>query len=471
MTRVDTAALLRWLLVTAGVAAVLAVVVKGGRALIMAWDQPRQLVLLLPFLAAGVAAVTLFLLWPLLERTVARVTGRSLGSPYSALAEAARRIQAGTLEQVLPGLAQVLVEGTGAVRAAVWLAVGDRLVEAVSHPPHGDGATSSGRTVPGLAELLLEPDVDSAVPVLDAGALRAALTITKPAAVTVADRELLHDVANGATLPLRVVSLNAELSERVRRASELAEELGASRRRLDSAREAARRRLLADLSHATGDRLAGLRTELAAARAGLADAPDDLAPARESLARARALLDDLLDRFRTVARGVYPSVLRDHGPAAALDEVVADLPRPVRLSAELGPRAAWELESGLYYAAASALRELAGRPADRELSLHLEECRGELSVVLDDPAPPVDPGRLEAALADDADRLVALGGGLRITGSGADGAGSRRGGPHVVVRAWVPDRVEPVVERAVEAEVTGAGVTGAEVVGAGVAVR
>jgi hypothetical protein len=150
---------------------------------------------------------------------------------------------------------------------------------------------------------------------------------------------------------------------------------------------------------------------------------------------------------------VYPSVLRDHGPAAALDEVVADLPRPVRLSADLGSRAAWELESGLYYAAASALRELAGRPADRELSLRLEECRGELSVVLDDPAPPVAPERLETVLADDADRLVALGGGLRVTGSGEDGAGSGRGGPHVVVRAWVPDRVEPVVDRAVEAEV------------------
>ncbi|MGY1590817.1 hypothetical protein ACI79D_02455 [Geodermatophilus sp. SYSU D00708] len=452
MTRVRSAALLGWLLVTGGVAAVLLAFAWGGHGLITALAMNRQLLLLLPFLAAGVATVALFLVWPPLERAVARVAGRSLASPYSALAEAARRIQAGSLEEVLPGLAQVLAEGTGAVRAAVWLAVGDRLVEAAHHPPDAGGTPPPGRSVPGLADLLVQPDVDSVVPVLDAGALRAALTITKPASVTVADRELLHDVANGATLPLRVVSLNAELSERVRRAAELAEELGASRRRLDSAREAARRRLIAELSHATGDRLAGLRAELAAARAGLADAPDDLTPVREELARARARLDDLLDRFRTVARGVYPSVLRDQGPAAALDEVVADLPRPVRLSAELGSRAAWELESGLYYAAASALRELAGRPAERELSLHLEECGGELSAVLDDPAPPVPPGRLEAVLADDADRLVALGGGLQITGPTEDGAAGR-GGPHLVVRAWVPDRVEPVVERAVEAEV------------------
>ncbi|MGY1643844.1 hypothetical protein ACI782_22275 [Geodermatophilus sp. SYSU D00703] len=447
MTRVGTAAVLRWLLVTGGVAAVLVAVVRGGHDLI----ETRQVLLLLPFVAVALATVALFLVWPLLERVVTRVAGRRLASPYSALAEAARRIQAGSLEQVLPGLAQVLAEGTGAVRAAVWLAVGDRLVEAAHHPPDAGAATPPGRTVPGLADLLADPAVDSVVPVLDAGVLRAALTITKADSVTVADRGLLHDVAHGAALPLRLVALNAELSERVRRADELAEELRASRRRLDSARDAARRRLLAELSHATGDRLTVLRTELAAIRAGLADPPDDLTAVRQSLARERARLDDLLDRFRTVARGVYPSVLRDHGPAAALDEVVADLPRPVRLHAHLGSRVAWELESGLYYAAASALRELAGRPAERELNLRLEEGRGAISVVLEDPAPPVPVERLEAALADDADRLVALGGGLRVTGPGGDGA-PRRGTP-VVIHAWVPDRVEPVVERGIEAEV------------------
>jgi signal transduction histidine kinase len=448
MTRVRAAVVIRWLLVTGGVAAVLVAVVYGGRQLV----HFRQLQLMLPFLAVGSAAVALFVAWPFLVRTVARVAGRSVASPYSALAAAAGRIQAGSLEQVLPGLAQVLAEGTGAARAAVWLTVEDRLVEAAHHPPDPGGTTPSDRSVPGLADLLVQPDVDHVEPVLDAGVLRAALTITKPASITLADRELLRDVANGAALPLRLVALNAELSERVRRAAELAEELGASRRRLDSARDSARRRLVTELSHATGDRLAVLRAELAGARDRLAGAPEDLTPVQEQLGRARTGLDDLLDRFRTVARGVYPSVLRDQGPGAALDEVVADLPRPVRLHAELTSRAAWELESGLYYAAASALRELAGRPSEGELSLRLEEGGGRLGVVLDDPAPPVGPDRLAAALADDVDRLVALGGGLEIIRPGADGT---RGSPHVVVRAWVPDRVEPLVAGGVHGGVDG----------------
>jgi signal transduction histidine kinase len=287
--------------------------------------------------------------------------------------------------------------------------------------------------------------------------LRAALVITKPAAISAADRRLLHDVARGAALLLRVAALNAELSDRVRRAAELAEELRASRRRLDSAREAERRRLVGELTHVMGDRLVMLRADLELARAGLAGAPADASPIRKALTRTRVQLDDLLDRFRTVARGVYPAVLRDQGPAAALQEVAADLPRPVRLLADPSPRLAWELESGLYYIAASALRVLAGRRAEQELTLRLQPAPGRICVVIEDPVPPVSAVRLEALLAGDADRLIALGGALQITGTDEDDgnassvAGS--GNLPIVVRAWVPDRVEPVVESSVEAEI------------------
>jgi hypothetical protein len=449
MTRVSTAAVLRGLLVAGGVAAVLAVVVHGGRELV----EPWQLQVLLPFVAVALTTCALFLVWPYVDRTVARVAGRSPLSPYSALAEAARRTQTGSLEQVLPGLAQVLTAGTAADRAVIWLAIGDRLVDAAHHPPDAEGPAGPPRSLPGIAALLVEPGTDHVVPVLEDGVLRAAVAIAKPTAITAADRRLLQDVANGAALLLRVAALNAELGDRVRRAAELAEELRASRRRLDSAREAERRRLLGELSHVTGDRLAALRADLQRARAGLAGAPADPASVREALSRTRVRLDDLLDRFRTVARGVYPSVLRDQGPAAALDEVAADLPRPVRLREDPAPRLAWELESGLYYVAASALRALAGTPAEEELTLRLEPARGRVCVVVEDPAPPVGAARLEALLSDDTDRLVALGGAVQVTGPEGDDGDAGSGNPPIVVRAWVPDRVEPVVESAVEAEI------------------
>jgi signal transduction histidine kinase len=453
MTRIGMAAVLREVLVAAGAAAVLVAVVHGGSTVI----APRQLRVILPFLAVAFATVVLFRAWASVDRAVARVAGQGSVSPYWALAEAARRIQAGSLDEVLPGLAQVLTAGTAADRATIWLAVGDRLVDAAHHPPEAGSCAGPGRSVPGFSALLVEPDTDHVEPVLDGGALRAVVTITKPTAITAPDRRLVHDVAQGAALLLRVVALNEQLSDRVRRAERLAEELRASRQRLDSVRKAERRRLAGELSHVTGDRLAALRADLERARADLTGAPVDAAGVRERLARTRVQLDDLLDRFRSVARGVYPAVLRDQGPAAALQEVAADLPRPVRLEADPGSRLAWELESGLYYLTASALRTLAGRPAQRELTVRLEPAPHRLDAVIEDPTPPVAAARLAELLADDADRLVALGGGLQVTAADEDAGDAPSvpgsGYPPVVIRAWVPDRVEPVLASSVEAEI------------------
>ena len=136
---------------------------------------------------------------------------------------------------------------------------------------------------------------------------------------------------------------------------------------------------------------------------------------------------------------MYPAVLRDQGPAAALDEVAADLPRPVRLSGGLGGRLDWEIESGLYYVAAAAMNALAGRPGDGELLVHLERADGRVGVRIEDPAPTDTAEQLRSALADDVERLAALGGDLDMAVPGsAPGA--------LALRAWLPDRLDPVVE-------------------------
>lgn len=434
MARGTVAGVGRGLLVAVAVAAVLVAVVQGlGRVIGSAVPA-----VLLPVAGAGLAAWGLHLFLPPGRRPRA---GQESSGRLPALAEAARRMQSGSLERALPGLAQVVADGTGAAQVTVWLAIGNRLVEVARYPPEPDAGEV---TVPDLATLLARPDTDHVVPVLDGTALRAVVAIHKPGAVTVEDRQLMQDVANGAGLLLRVVALNAELAERVRRAADLAEELQASRRRLASARDSERRRLVAELAYATGDRLDALRAEIGLAAAGLADPGSDPAAVTEALARARVQLDDLLERFRAVARGVYPAVLRDHGPTAALDEVISDLPRPVRLSGGLGERLPWELESGIYYVAASAVRALAGRPGDGAVLVRLEHADGRIVAHVEDPAPPVPREELGALLADDADRLAALGGGMDI-GTAPSAGGEPDAAQALVVRAWLPDRVEPVV--------------------------
>ena len=124
------ATLLRVLLVACVVTVVLVVVAEGS---VQAFGY-GPIVVLLPFVAIGALAVGMAVLLPRIDALVERLTHHREVTPYSALASAATRIRAGSLDQALPGLAQVLADGTGASRAVIWLAVGDRLVVAADYP-------------------------------------------------------------------------------------------------------------------------------------------------------------------------------------------------------------------------------------------------------------------------------------------------------------------------------------------------
>jgi hypothetical protein len=265
VTRAVLARLLRLLVVAGWTGAVFAVVVLGLERVV----GEGQL-LLVPFAAAGIAAAGIVVTREPVDRLVRALTQHRLTTPYSVLAQTTARVGAGSLEQALPGLAQVLAEGTGAQRAALWLVVEGRLVEAAAFP-QDDAPPASAEN---LAVLLARRDTDLVVPVLDGSVLRAALAIDKPdAPVTPADRRLMQDVADGAGLLLRSVQRGAELHERVRRADELADELKESRQRLTRAREVERRRLVGELSYATTGHLTTLRDAVRGAGADLAAAP------------------------------------------------------------------------------------------------------------------------------------------------------------------------------------------------------
>ncbi|NMO90655.1 hypothetical protein [Actinomycetospora sp. TBRC 11914] len=411
----------RALSVAAVVAVCLVVAVVVGEAVL----GPAVGPLLAPFAGAGLAAGVVALM----------ARGRGEDDPADATGRSA--LVAATAPPSLPALARVLREGTGAAHAEVWLAV-----------PDGLAAQTAPDRVASLTELLVRPDVDHALPLVDDGELRAVLTLGKPGrAVTAADRDLVAEAGAGAGLLLRVVARGAELSERVARADELARETEASRARLGRAREVERRRLVGELGGATTERLAGFRAAVVAAGEavdeGLEEPEGD--PAREEAAgfashhleTARERLEELLDRFRVIARGVHPAVLRDQGPRAALEEVVADLPRRVGLTGRLAARLPWEVESGLYYAAAAALHLLGSRTGEAgegplELVLEQDDDHAEVRVI----DAGADAEATRAALADDADRLAALGGSLEV---GTDDGG------RTVLRARLPTQLRPLV--------------------------
>lgn len=442
---------------TAGVRALRLLLVAGAVAIVFSLvagalrDGFRigESAVLLPFVAAGGCVAGLPALLRLIDRAL-RLVAHDVGrTRYSALAETAARVRAGSLDQAMPGLARVLAEGTGAAHAVIWLAVGDRLVSAARYPVAGAGADGrragreSTESVDGLAQLLVRPDTDHVVPVLDGHELRAALAVSKPDhPLTAGDRALMQDVANGAGMLLHGVALNAELAERVRRADELAAQLAASRERLTDAREVERRRLVGELAGVTGDRMATLHDRFDEAAESLSeeeiadDAEFAAEAAQHTLEQARLALDELLERFRVIARGVYPTVLRDKGPLNALDEVAADLPRAVRLSGALDRRLPWEVESSIYYLAASAMAQLAEHSGGPPLRVALEHADGLLVVRIDDPAPPMPAREVRAGLVDHVERLIALGGALDI---------AERDAGAIELRAWMPAELEPAV--------------------------
>ena len=416
------------LLLSACVVAAVFTVVVGGIGMVV---TSTAVTLLLPFVAAALSVAGLTAVMPWIDRLDQRCTPVPT---TAALAGATPAIQAGSLEQVLTGLAQVLAEGTRAQCAIVWLAVAEKLVSTASYPPRDD---LSPRTVANLAALLTAPEVDHAVPVLDGSVLRAALTVGKPGRpVTPADQRLMQDIAQGAGLLLRGAQLTTELEERVRRADELATQLQASRQRLTRAREVERQRLVSELTQVTTTRLATLREDVAKIQDLLSRGPTESEHTQQALARARTGLDELLDRFRVIARGVYPAVLRSQGPAGALEELAADLPRPVRVSGPPARRLSWEVESGIYWLAASAMQQLASSPAEQPLRVHLEHTTGRLAVRVEDPVAAMAAGKVLAALTDDVDRLAALGGDVEIISDGAGG---------IALCAWLPDQLEPSV--------------------------
>jgi len=418
---------LRLLLASAAVAAVFAIMVIA----IGSFIDSTVVAVVLPFGAAALSAAGLAFGLSRIDRP-AQHAGPATG-PHTTPDEAVAGVQAGSLQGALYDLARVLAEGTRAQHAVVWLAAAEKLVSAATYPAV---AGVEPRTTT-LAALLAQPDVDHAVPVLDGPVLRAALTVGKPGRpVTPADQRLMQDVAQGAGLLLRGAQLTSELEDRVQRADELATQLQASRQRLTRAREVERQRLVGELTQVTTARLATLRGDVAEIQDLLAGGEADIEHTQRTLAQARAGLDELLDRFRLIARGVYPAVLRSQGPAGALEELATDLPRPVRLSGHLSHRLSWEIESGIYWLAASAMQQLAGRAAETPLRVHLDHTQRQLSVRIEDPTAAITADELRTALTDDVDRLAALGGDVEIVEDGAGG---------IALRGWLSDQLEPSV--------------------------
>jgi len=359
-----------------------------------------------PLLAALAAAVVAVAFQPVRQwagRLANRVVYGRRATPYQVLSDFARWIS-GTYaaEDVLPQMAQIVAAGTGAEHVVVWLRVGDEFRPEASSD---GGAPSPCLPVDGQ-EMPILPGSDLNVPIVHQGELLGAISIQMPVdePLRPAGQQLVTDVASQAGLVLANVGL--------------IEDLRASRQRLVTAQDEARRRLERNLHDGAQQDLVAL-----AIKARLAATTVDNDPTKQILSELQADAAGALENLRELARGIYPPLLADLGLAAALNSQASKSPLPVAVEAEGVGRFGQDIEAAVYFCCLEALQNTVKYAHATQARICLQATSGTLHFTVSDDGAGYDARHtpMGSGLRNMADRLAALGGRLEVRSASGQG--------------------------------------------------
>jgi signal transduction histidine kinase len=205
-------------------------------------------------------------------------------------------------------------------------------------------------------------------------------------------------------------------------------ELRASTARIIEAGRAERRLLERDLHDSAQQRLVALRIHLNLTSEQL-DQPEQ----RAMLERLGAEVEETIDELRSVARGVYPQVLEQHGVAAALREVSRHMPLPIAVEDHGVARLAPTVELTVYYCCSEAIQNVAKHAgAGASATVRLSRDPRQVHFEVEDDGSGFDKAAAGrgAGLTNLADRVAAHAGTVEI--DSAPGRGTRVTG-HVPV--------------------------------------
>jgi signal transduction histidine kinase len=376
-----------------------------------------------PVLTVAAAVVVAVLFHPVRQRAAVlanRFVYGTRSSPYQVLAGFAQDM-AGQLDaDAAPSrLAALLAGATSAVRAEVFVVVGDGLVSRAVWPegaePAAPPAVLAGPVVADTPRLLRVSQVARAAGVYHQGDMLGAITLEKARSdpVSAAEDKLLTDLASQAGLALRNARLTAELRATI-------DALRASQRRLVRAQDDERQRIERNLHDGAQQQLVALSIGLAV----LDDAADDPEQIRELAGQLRHGLRAALDDLRALARGIYPPLLADRGLAAALRAQADRAPTPVHLDVDGVGRLTREAEATVYFCVLEALQNVAKYAAASLTTVQLRQAGGRLTFLVTDDGAGFDlAGPMTGSgLQGMRDRLAALGGSLTV--SSAPGRGT-----------------------------------------------
>jgi two-component system, NarL family, sensor kinase len=371
-----------------------------------------------PWLSVGATAVIAVGFEPLRRRTLAAASRLVLGAratPYEVLGELSDRLPlADSVGEVLDRVVQLLVEGTGASRAEVRARLDGGM-----HLTAAAGAAAGAGAGAGEDAVHADGAVRSA-PVTNAGELLGELRLlaAREDRFLASDERLLQQVAATLGPVLRNARLTRELHEHIA-------ELEASRQRLVTAHDEARRALERDIHDGAQQQLLALRLKVGLA-ATLAE-QDGAVRAVQAIEDVAADADAAIRVLRDLARGLYPPILAEQGLEAALRARARDVPLPVTVGVHGLGRYERSVEATVYFCCLEAIHNACKHADASTLDLELTADGGDLVFVVTDDGIGFDPAATPhgTGLANIRDRLAGAGGDFELAAAPGGGTSIR----------------------------------------------
>ena len=384
-----------------------------GPGFLQAGSQPN---LGLSILATAVVAVAFQPVRERMQRLANRLVYGKRATPYEALSEFAGRM-GGTYaaDDILPQMARVLAEGTGADRAVVWVKDGAELTAGASWPVDAEPP----QRMPLAAAATAIPGGERVTRVEYQGETLGALSVSKRGEpFTPVEDSLISHLGAQAGLVLHNIGLTEQLRARLA-------ELRASRLRIVTAADDQRRRIERDIHDGAQQQLLAIGAKLALTESV---AGQDTERERALVAQLKAETSGALETLRELARGIYPPLLADQGLAAAVSAQAGKAPGPVEVDADGVGRYPVELETAIYFCCVEALQNAAKHAPGSAVRVSLAEDDGQVVFSVTDDGPGFVPATAPAGtgLRNMGDRLAALGGSCQVDSS--PGRGTTIGG-------------------------------------------
>jgi signal transduction histidine kinase len=194
--------------------------------------------------------------------------------------------------------------------------------------------------------------------------------------------------------------------------------LAASRARIVTAADEARRRIERDLHDGTQQQLVSLLLDLRAVQAAV---PPQLAELEGGLSGIAERIEGVFDQVREISHGIHPAILSERGLQAALRALARRSAVPVELDLRVEQRLPDQVEVAAYYAVSEALANAAkhAQASAVQVELGADDTMVRLAI-RDDGIGGADPDQ-GSGLTGLRDRIEAVSGTLKVTSPAGGG--------------------------------------------------